>query len=147
MLKDDSPFIAAVLGGDTLYELRSSLQLAELERLSGFSSHVSPKTTGQDIARLLQACGYKLITVDITDMKIRYPSMFELMFDIQGMGESNASIFGSKHMHKEVLQASAAIYQNLYGSGNIEEGVPATFQVIHFIGWKNPTKATSLRSQ
>lgn len=147
ILRDDSPFIAAILGGDTLYELRSSLQLAELERLSGFSSHVSPKTTGQDIARLLQGCGYHLITVDISEMKIRYPSMYELMFDIQGMGESNASVYGSKHMHREVLQASAAIYQNLYGSENIEDGVPATFQVIHFIGWKNPAKATSLRSQ
>lgn len=146
-LKDDSPFIAAILGGDTLYELRSSLQLAELERLSGFSPHVSPKTTGQDIARLLQGCGYQLITVDITEMKIRYPSMFELMFDIQGMGENNASIFGSKHMHREVLQAAAAIYQNLYGSDNIEDGIPATFQIIHFIGWKNPAKATSLRSE
>lgn len=146
ILGDNSPFIAAILGGDTLYELRSSLQLAELERLSGFSPHVSPKTTGQDIAGLLQACGFKLITIDISEVKIRYPSMYELMFDLQGMGENNASLFGSKHMHKEVLQASAAIYQNLYGCDDIEKGVPATFQVIHFIGWKNPVKATSLRS-
>lgn len=146
-LKDDRPFIGAMLGGDTLYELRSSLQLAELERLSGFSSHVAPKTTGQDVARLLQGSGFQLITVDITELKINYPSMFELMFDLQGMGESNASMIGSRHMHRDVLQASAAIYQTLYGDSNTDDGVPATFSVIHFIGWKNPSKATPLKSQ
>lgn len=146
ILKDDSPFVAAMFGGDTLFELRSSLQLAELERLSGFSSHIAPKTTGQDIARLLQGCGFQLITVDMSELKICYPSIFELMFDLQGMGENNASIFGSKHMHRDVLQASAAIYQELYGSDNVNQGVSATFQVLHFIGWKNPTKATPLKS-
>lgn len=144
ILKDDRAFIGAIFGGDTLYELRSSLQMAELERLSGFSSHVAPKTTGQDVARLLQGSGFQLITVDISDVRINYPSMFELMFDLQGMGENNASIFGSKHIHKNVLKASAAIYHSLYGDDS-NKGVPATFQVIHFIGWKNPKKATPLQ--
>lgn len=144
-LKKDSAFIGALLGGDTLYELRSSLQLAELERLSGFSAHLAPKTTGQDIARLLQASGFQLITVDISEIRICYPSIYELMFDLKGMGESNASIIGSRHMHREVLQASAAIYQQLYGSVDIEQGVPATFQIIHFIGWKDPTKSTPIK--
>lgn len=148
VLKSDSPFIGTIFGGDTLFELRSSLQLAELERLSGFSSHIAPKTTGQDVARLLQATGFKLITVDNSDLKIGYPSMYELMFDIQGMGENNASLLGSRHMHRDVLQAAAAIYQSLYGAkDDIEKGVPATFQIIHFIGWKNPTKATPLRNE
>lgn len=146
ILTNDSSFVGAMFGGDTLYELRSSLQLAELERLSGFSSHVAPKTTGQDVASILQATGFQLITVDISEVKIRYPSMFELMFDLQGMGENNSSVFGSRYMHRDVMKASAAIYQHLYGSEDDEQsGVPATFQIIHFIGWKNPTKATKLQ--
>lgn len=145
-LRENSPFIGSLLGGDTLHELRSSLQLAEMERLPLCSNHCAPKTTGQDVAGLLQATGYRLITVDITEMKIRYPSMFELMFDIQGMGESNCAVHGSSHMNRDVMQAAAAIYQKLYGSDSLEDGVPATFHVIHFIGWKNPTKSTPLRS-
>lgn len=147
ILRDDSPFVGSVFGGDTLFELRSSLQLAELERLSGFSSHVAPKTTGQDIARLLQGCGFQLITVDISELKICYPSIFELMFDLQGMGENNASVFGSRHMHQDVLQASAAIYQELYGNDDEDRSIPATFQIIHFIGWRSPKKATPLKSE
>lgn len=146
ILKDDSPFVGSMFGGDTLFELRSSLQLAELERLSGFSSHVAPKTTGQDIARLLQGCGFGLITVDISELKICYPSIYELMFDLQGMGENNASAFGSRHMHRDVLQASAAVYQELYGNDDSSRSIPATFQIIHFIGWKNPRMATPLKS-
>lgn len=43
-LKPDGAFIGALLGGDTLYELRSSFQLAEMERQGGISPHVSPMT-------------------------------------------------------------------------------------------------------
>lgn len=64
--------------------------------------------------------------------------MFELMFDLQGMGENNASLIRSVHINREVLQSAAAIYQQNYGDRDLEQGVPATFQVINFIGWKNP---------
>jgi len=145
ILKNNSAFVGCLLGGDTLFELRSSFQLAELERLSGFSPHVAPKTTGQDIARLLQASGFGMVTVDISEVKINYPSIFELMFDLQGMGENNASIFGSRHLHREVLVASAAAYQHLYGSNVLEQGIPATFQIIHFIGWKSINKPSHIK--
>lgn len=148
LLTDDSAFIGAMFGGDTLYELRSSLQLAELERLSGFSSHVSPKTTGQDIATLLQNAGFSLITVDVDEIRIFYPSIFELMFDLQAMGENSAVIHGSRHLNRDVLISSAAIYQLMYGNSDTDttpRGIPATYQIIHFIGWKNPTKATPIK--
>jgi len=40
ILKPDGVFIGAMFGGDTLVEMRVSLQLAELEREGGFSPHV-----------------------------------------------------------------------------------------------------------
>lgn len=43
-LKPDGVFVASIFGGDTLFELRSSLQLAELERKGGISAHISPFT-------------------------------------------------------------------------------------------------------
>ena len=44
ILKPDGVFIGALLGNDTLYELRCSYQLAELEREGGISPHISPMT-------------------------------------------------------------------------------------------------------
>lgn len=41
-LKPDGVFLASMFGGDTLFELRSALQLAELERRGGIAAHISP---------------------------------------------------------------------------------------------------------
>ena len=90
-LKNDGVFLAAVFGGDTLFELRSSLQLAELERLGGISPHISPFTEIRDIGSLLTRAGFTMLTIDTDEIVVGYPSMFELMWDLKGMGESNAA--------------------------------------------------------
>lgn len=43
-LKPDGLFLASIFGTDTLYELRTALQLAEVERKGGISAHISPFT-------------------------------------------------------------------------------------------------------
>lgn len=52
-----------MFGGDTLYELRCSLQLAELEREGGFSPHVSPFVAVSDLGHLLSRAGFNTLTV------------------------------------------------------------------------------------
>lgn len=63
MLKADGVFVGAMLGGETLYELRCSLQLAELEREGGFAAHVSPYTAVADLGNLLGRAGFNMLTV------------------------------------------------------------------------------------
>jgi len=46
----------------------------------------------RDISNLLGRAGFTLLTVDIDEVKVAYPSMFELMDDLRDMGESNAII-------------------------------------------------------
>ena len=41
-LKPEGVLLASLFGGQTLFELRSALQLAEMEREGGFAPHVSP---------------------------------------------------------------------------------------------------------
>lgn len=84
-LKPDGVFLASIFGGDTLFELRSSLHLAELERKGGFAAHISPFTQVQDIGSLLHQAGFKLLTIDTDELNIGYPSMFELMYDLKGV--------------------------------------------------------------
>lgn len=45
--------MATLFGEDTLYELRSSLQLADLERKGGIAPHISPFARIRDIGGLL----------------------------------------------------------------------------------------------
>ncbi|PBL02929.1 S-adenosyl-L-methionine-dependent methyltransferase [Armillaria gallica] len=139
-LRPDGLFLGAMFGGETLFELRTSLQLAEVDREGGISPHVSPMTDTRDVSNLLGRAGFTLLTVDIDEVKVAYPSMWELMDDLRDMGESNA-IIGRRHfIHRDTLTAASAIYKELHGN---EDGtVPATFQVIFMIGWKpDPSEA------
>ncbi|KAK3387589.1 S-adenosyl-L-methionine-dependent methyltransferase [Podospora didyma] len=134
VLKPDCPFIGAMLGGDTLFELRTSLQLAEQERKGGMSPHVSPLADTRDVGGLLQKAGFKMLTVDVEDIIVDYPDSFALMQDLQAMGENNA-ILGREMggLSRDVLIAADAIYHELHGN---EDGtIPATFRIIHMIGW------------
>jgi NADH dehydrogenase [ubiquinone] 1 alpha subcomplex assembly factor 5 len=91
-LQPDGLFLGAMFGGETLFELRTALQLAELEREGGISPHVSPMTNTSDISNLLGRAGLTLLTVDLDEVKVGYPSMFELIEDLRDMGESNAIV-------------------------------------------------------
>ncbi|KAI7771324.1 hypothetical protein LZL87_010250 [Fusarium oxysporum] len=135
VLKPDSPFIGAMLGGDTLFELRTSLQLAETERRGGMSPRVSPLADVKDIGGLLQKAGFKMLTVDIDDIIVDYPDTFALMQDLQAMGEGNA-VLGREMgaISRDVLLAGDAIYKELHG--NPDGSIPATFRIIYMIGWR-----------
>ncbi|KAF8592760.1 S-adenosyl-L-methionine-dependent methyltransferase [Ramaria rubella] len=133
-LKPDGFFLAAMFGGETLFELRTSLQVAEVEREGGISPHVSPMTDTRDVSNLLGRAGFTLLTVDIDEVKVAYPSMWQLMEDLGDMGEQNAVVKRRHTMHRDTLTAASAIYKELHG---LEDGtVPATFQIIYLIGWK-----------
>jgi NADH dehydrogenase [ubiquinone] 1 alpha subcomplex assembly factor 5 len=142
ILKPDAPFLAAMFGGDTLYELRSSLQLADLERRGGVSPHISPLADVRDVGNLLGRAGFKLLTVDVDDIIVEYPDTFALMTDIQAMGEGNAILKSmGGPIQKDVLLANEAIYRELHCKDDEKERIPATFRVIYMIGWK-PGKDT-----
>jgi len=134
-LKPDGVFLGSMFGGDTLFELRSSLQLAENEREGGLSPHISPFVMARDIGGLLTASGFTLLTIDTDEIKIGYPSMFELMFDLKGMAENNAIWKRRLHLNRETLFAAASIYKELYGLEE-REGILATYQIFYMIGWK-----------
>lgn len=132
-LKKDGPFIGAMFGGDTLFELRCSLQLAEIEREGGFAPRISPFTDVRDLGNLLNRAGFNMLTVDVEEIVVNFPTMFELMTDLKGMAENNAA-WSCKPLHRDTLMAASAIYKEMYGH---EDGtVPATFQILFMIGWK-----------
>ncbi|XP_049829781.1 arginine-hydroxylase NDUFAF5, mitochondrial [Schistocerca gregaria] len=137
-LKNDGVLIAALFGGDTLFELRSSLQLAELERHGGLSPHISPFTEIRDIGSLLTRAGFTMLTIDTDEIVVNYPSMFELMWDLKGMGENNAARNRKLNLRRDTMVAAAAIYKELYGKHKDDgtSSVPATFQIIYMLGWK-----------
>ncbi|MCJ1462084.1 hypothetical protein MMC07_000684 [Pseudocyphellaria aurata] len=134
ILLPDSPFLAVMLGGDSLFELRTSLQLADLDRRGGVSTHVSPLADVRDMGGLLTKAGFKMLTIDVDDIVVNFPDTFALMQDLQAMGESN-SVLGRElgGLNRDVMVANEAIYRELHG--NEDGSLPATFRLIFMIGW------------
>jgi NADH dehydrogenase [ubiquinone] 1 alpha subcomplex assembly factor 5 len=106
-----------------------------VEREGGISPYISPMTSVRDVGALLSRAGFNLTTVDVDEISVSYPSMFELLEDLQGMGENNALIQKKSMIHRDTLLAASAIYKEVYGNKE-EDSIPATFQVIYMIGWK-----------
>lgn len=133
-LKPDGVFLGYMMGGDTLFELRSSLLVAEQERHGGLSVHVSPMTDTRDVSSLLTRAGFTLQTVDLDEVTVHYPGLFELLEDLRDMGESNAVINRRAYLRRDTLLAAAATYEALHGTP--EGHLPATYAPIFMIGWK-----------
>ena len=133
VLKPDAPFVAGMFGGDTLFELRTSLQLAEMERYGGVSPRVSPMVEVKDMGGMLDKAGFGLVTVDVDDVIVGYPGMVELLEDLRGMGEGNA-VLGRKEgqISRGMLMAAEGIYKELHCEEG-EEGVPATWRVVYMV--------------
>lgn len=150
-LKPDGVFLASIFGGETLYELRSAIQLTEMERLGGVASHVSPFTQIRDVGSLLNRAGFSMLTIDVDEIVIHYPTVFELMWDLKGMGENNASMKRSLHFPRDLQYSTAAVYEKFYGKPNEEKNgggmcIPATFQIIYLVAWKpDPSQPKPLK--
>uniref|UniRef100_A0AAV1TKU9 Methyltransferase type 11 domain-containing protein n=1 Tax=Peronospora matthiolae TaxID=2874970 RepID=A0AAV1TKU9_9STRA len=132
-LKPDGAFIGAVLGGDSLQELRSAFILGDQERQGGVSPHISPFMHVANAGNLLSATGFNLCTVDTDYIQVDYPNAFVLMEHLRGMGENHAVTSRGSPATRDSLLAAASIYQSMFGQP--DGTVPATFQVIYLIGW------------
>lgn len=134
MLRPDGLFIASLLGGDTLIELRRAWMEAEIELEGGAGIHVSPFADVRDLGGLLQRAGFTLPVVDSETITVTYDNAFKLMADLRGMGEGNAVKNRRKTpARRATLMKMAECYHRLYAG---EDGrIPATFQIITVTAW------------
>lgn len=133
-LKPDGLFLAAVLGGESLKELRESLMTAELSVTGGASPRVSPFIDLRDMGALLQRGGFALPVVDSDIITVDYSNALKLMQDLRGMGASNATFNRlMKPTRRGVIMEAARVYHEKFADR--EGRVPATFQIIYAIGW------------
>ena len=71
-LKPDGLLVAALVGGDTLTELRQSLTVAESEILGGAAPRVAPFVDVRALGSLMQRAGFALPVVDLDRATVRY---------------------------------------------------------------------------
>ncbi len=133
-LRDDGLFMAAMFGGETLYELRQSLMQAEIDVMGGASPRVFPFADKQQMGALMQRAGFALPVIDSEIIRTSYQTMFNLMGDLRGMGEQNCLVNRHKKFTPSKLFFKAAeIYQREFAES--DHRVTATFEIIFLIGW------------
>jgi SAM-dependent methyltransferase len=133
-LAPDGLFLAALVGGQSLTELRTALTSAEAELTGGASPRVAPFADIRDLGQLLQRAGFALPVTDIDPIVVRYASMFALMQDLRAMGATNALSERSRvPLGRAVLMRAAEIYAERFA--DVDGRVRATFEVVWLSGW------------
>lgn len=134
ILKPDGLFLAAMLGGETLYELRTCLQEAEISMTGGLSPRVAPFADKQQMGSLLQRAGFALPVIDSELVTVTYETMFHLMYDLRYMGEGNAIAERMRFFTPRSLFSKAAeLYAQKYADP--DGRLRATFEIIFLLGW------------
>jgi SAM-dependent methyltransferase len=133
-LRPDGLFLAALYGGETLYELRAALAEAEVETLGGLSPRVAPMGEIRDLGGLLQRAGFALPVADSRRFDVTYPTPLALMRDLRAMGETNVMHDRLRRpLRRDILGRACAAYADRFGTG--DGRVAATFEVIFLTGW------------
>lgn len=133
-LKADGLMLAALLGGQTLHELRQSWLIAEEELTGGVSPRVAPFADVRDLGRLIQRAGFSLPVADTDVVRVTYPSPLALMAEIKGMGASNMLVDRRRvPVTRALLMRAAQVYAERFG---LSDGrIPATFEIITLTAW------------
>jgi SAM-dependent methyltransferase len=133
-LKPDGLFLAALLGGETLTELRQAFTQAEAELEGGVSPRVAPFADLRDIGALLQRAGFALPVTDVDRLTVRYPDVFALMRDLRRMGASNVLV---ERRRKFTRRATLLRMAELYGErfSDSDGRLRATFEIVWLSGW------------
>jgi SAM-dependent methyltransferase len=133
-LRPDGLLLAAMIGGDTLTELRQSFAAAEAELEAGVSPRVAPSADLRDVGGLLQRAKLALPVTDVDRIVVRYGSAFALMADLRRMGATNVLV---ERRRTPTRRATLIRMAQIYGErfADADGRIRATFDVIWLSGW------------
>jgi SAM-dependent methyltransferase len=133
-LRPDGLLLAAMIGGDTLTELRQSFAAAEAELEGGVSPRVAPFADLRDLGGLLQRAGLALPVTDVDRIVVRYGNAFALMQDLRRMGATNILVERRRTpTRRATMLRMAQIYAERFADP--DGRIRATFDVIWLSGW------------
>jgi SAM-dependent methyltransferase len=133
-LKPDGLLLAALLGGESLTELRQAFAAAEAEIEGGASPRVAPFLSVREAGALLQRAAFALPVADIDRLTVRYSSAFDLMADLRRMGATNALVDRRREpLKRATLMRAVDIYAHRFADP--DHRLRATFEIVWLSGW------------
>ena len=133
-LKPDGLLLAALVGGESLAELREAIAAAESEIEGGISPRVAPFADVRELGALLQRAGFALPVIDNERLVVRYDSVFALMRDLRRMGATNVlRERRRKPLKRATLQRMTEIYAERFSDA--DGRLRASFEIVWLSGW------------
>lgn len=133
-LKPDGLFVAALLGGGTLSELREAFAFAESGTRGGVSPRVSPFADVRDLGGLLQRAGFALPVADVERLTVRYGDFFALTRDLRAHGFTNVMSERSRTpLRRDTLAALVSHYAGQHADPDGK--LRARFETLYLTGW------------
>jgi len=133
-LKPDGLFLAAILGGSTLSELREAFAHGESATRGGISPRVSPFVDVRDGGALLQRAGFTLPVADVERLLVRYGDFFALVRDLRVHGFTNVLAQRSRApLRRDTLDAMLSHYSRHHGDP--DGRIRARFETLYLTGW------------
>jgi SAM-dependent methyltransferase len=133
-LRPDGLLLAALIGGETLSELREAFAAAEAEIEDGISPRVIPFADVREMGTLLQRAGFALPVTDVDRLIVRYATPLALMRDLRRMGATNPMIERSRRpLGRATLERMMEIYAERFADA--DGRIRATFEIVWLSGW------------
>ncbi|HEX3341683.1 MAG TPA: methyltransferase domain-containing protein [Pseudolabrys sp.] len=133
-LKPDGLLLAALVGGESLAELREAIAAAESEIEGGISPRVAPFADVRELGALLQRAGFALPVIDNERLVVRYDSVFALMRDLRRMGATNVlNERRRKPLRRATLRRMTEIYAERFSDA--DGRLRASFEIVWLSGW------------
>lgn len=134
LLKPDGLLLAAMIGGDSLSELRACLAEAEVETTGGLSPRISPMGEVRELGGLLQRAGFAMPVADSENLTLWHRSPLHLMREIRAIGESNALTERRKRfMRRDMLARCLSLYAERFSRADGK--TRATLEIVTLTGW------------
>jgi SAM-dependent methyltransferase len=134
LLRPDGLFLAALLGGNTLGELRDAFAHAESATRGGISPRVAPFADVRDLGGLLQRAGFALPVADVERLHVRYGNFFGLARDLRAHGLTNVMTERSRlPLRRDTLAALLAHYAAHHADADGK--LRASFETLYLTGW------------
>ena len=133
-LRPDGLLLAALIGGDSLNELRAAFAEAESETAGGVSPRVAPFVDLRALGALMQRAGFALPVIDSDRLTVRYDNVFALMRDLRRMGATNVLTERRRApLRRATLLRMAEIYAQRFA--DTDGRLRASFEIVWLSGW------------
>lgn len=133
-LSPDGLFMAAMIGGASLFELRQAFVAADAEVSGGAFARVAPFIPLGDCGGLLQRAGFALPVTDIESHVVRYGTPLALMRELKALGAQNPLADRPTRLAtRRLIALASAAYSDL--ATDADGRVRATLEIVWLSGW------------